>query len=141
MRKRILILLMCIVIMIPMLASCSFGNMIRDRRQEINVIDGALVKFEGINGYGKAKITGQFTWHDMFISILQLDPERYSSNLVIENIKSKVTYSISSSEDLSNGDTITITAKYNNEDVENMESNSQGHRRTLLLRVLRIYRM
>jgi predicted ThiF/HesA family dinucleotide-utilizing enzyme len=85
--------------------------------QEINVIDSATILFEGINGYGQAKINEYFTWHDMFIDILQLDPKRDADKNTINYIKSKVIYSINSSENLSNGDTITVTATYNNEDV------------------------
>jgi len=95
-------------------------------KKQIDVMEGVELEFNGVNGYGTAYIADEFTWEDEAMEAAGItegmdsddDAEALSMFQGMYVVESAVEYEISPRENLSNGDVVTVTAKVDNEAVE-----------------------
>ena len=113
MRKRsvsIIIISMCLLC----LSGCGLW------KKKIDVTKTLSLKFNGVNGYGTADLVDAYLWEDE--AFKKAGIKDLNSLTALGNafaIENAVSYDISPSEDLSNGDKVTVTASINKEVAKN----------------------
>ena len=110
MKKRMLAILLT-AMMILGLTSCG--------KKKIDVTETISLNFSGVNGYGIAEVENAYAWEEEAFreaGITNIDSMGALEDAFI--IESSVTYNLSSKENLSNGDVVTVTAVCDNEAVE-----------------------
>lgn len=100
------------------MALTSCGKEKEDASKKVDVSGGYEIFFTGMNGYGTAELTGSYAWIE---DILKSEGDDMSRNEIIsfqENLRNAVTYTITPSEGISNGDEITVSIDVDNSLVE-----------------------
>ena len=103
-------------------------------KKEIDVTEGLEVEFNGVDGYGTARISNEFFWEEEALEAAGLvekadsgnDDEAIGAIQGIYAVESAVEYTIAPKENLSNGDEVTVTAKIRNESVEDYKIEFTG---------------
>lgn len=103
-------------------------------KKEIDVMEGLEVQFNGVNGYGTARISDEFFWEDEALDTAGLmekadsdnDDEAMGALQGIYAVESAVEYRIAPTEGLSNGDEVTVTVKLSNNSVEDYKIEFTG---------------
>ena len=110
------------VVLLVVLAVVLFGS----SKTSIDVTEGVTLEFGGANGYGTASLVGEGDWWDEAYAVLE---EEYDSgsdedSLMLFasaiNLGSAVSFELSASEGLSNGDVVTVTVSIDEELIEDM---------------------
>ena len=88
-------------------------------KKEINVTDGLAVEFNGVDGYGTARVADEFFWEEEALEAAGLEDGEETENSLrgVYLIETAVEYEVSPDEGLSNGDEVTVTVKLDNESV------------------------
>ena len=104
-RKRRMLLMMISIFVVALLSGCSSS-------EAISVIADMEITFSGADGYGVAEVENAYTWVDN----LNLDTDNDGENDpdVVNEVRSAVTYELDKTENLSNGDTVTLTVTVDN---------------------------
>lgn len=91
-------------------------------KKKINVMDGLVVKFDGYDGYGTVKLENEYAWENEAFESAGIESIN-GLNTFAEafSIESAVTYEVVPSENLSNGDEITVKAIINQEVLEDYD--------------------
>ena len=103
-------------------------------KKEIDVMEGIEVEFSGVDGYGTARIADEYVFEDAALEAAGLtekmdsdfDDEAMGTLQGVYTIEEAVKYEVSPSENLSNGDVVTVTASINNESVEDFKIQFTG---------------
>ena len=113
-------------------------------KKEVDVMAGIEVEFSGVDGYGTARITDKDAWEEEAFEAAgikeKLDAD---SEEVIEAtqaafvIEEAVRFEISPTENLSNGDVVTVTAVLDNESVEDYKIAFIGDKKTFTVEGLK----
>ena len=113
-------------------------------KTEIDVMEGIEVEFSGVDGYGTAWINDTDAWEEAAFEAAgikeKLDTD---SEEVIEAtqaafvIEEAVRFEISPTENLSNGDVVTVTAALDNESVEDYKITFIGDKKTFTVEGLK----
>ena len=113
-------------------------------KKEVDVMAGIEVEFSGVDGYGTAWITDKDAWEERAFEAAgikeKLDAD---SEEVIEAtqaafvIEEAVRFEISPTENLSNGDVVTVTAIVDNESVEDYKIVFKGDKKTFTVEGLK----
>lgn len=114
-------------------------------KKEIDVMDGIEVEFSGVDGYGTARITDEYIFEDAALEASGLmadmdsddDDEAMEAFQGVYKIEEAVKYEISPSENLSNGDKVTVSVKVNNESVEDYKIAFTGSEKTFTVEGLK----
>ena len=115
-----------LILMTGALAGCG--------KKEIDVMEGIEVEFSGVDGYGTARIADEYVFEDAALEAAGLtekmdsdfDDEAIGTLQGVYTIEEAVKYEVSPSENLSNGDVVTVTASINNESVEDFKIQFTG---------------
>lgn len=104
-RKRLITVIVATALIMSFLSGCS-------PTEAISVIADMEITFSGADGYGVAEVENAYTW----VEDLNLDTNNDGENDsdVISEVQSAVTYELDKTEDLSNGDTVTLTVSVDN---------------------------
>lgn len=94
------------------------GTMTGCGKTKIDVMEDLEVAFSGVDGYGTAAITNKYDWEEEALEAIGGDPEDVSLLGDMMKIESAVSFEISPSEGLSNGDTVTVKTSVDNEKVK-----------------------
>ena len=92
----------------------------------IDVTEGVALEFAGANGYGTASLVGEDGWWDEAYAVLEEEYDSGSDEDYLMlfasaiNLGSAVSFELSDSDGLSNGDTVTVTVSIDEELVEDM---------------------
>ena len=75
-------------------------------KKEINVTDGLAVEFNGVDGYGTARVADEFFWEEEALEAAGLEDGEETENSLrgVYLIETAVEYEVSPDEGLSNGD-------------------------------------
>lgn len=113
-------------------------------KKEVDVMAGIEVEFSGVEGYGTARIANTDAWEESAFEAAgikeKLDAD---SEEVIEAtqaafvIEEAVRFEISPTENLSNGDVVTVTAIVDNESVEDYKIAFKGDKKTFTVEGLK----
>lgn len=103
-------------------------------KKEIDVMEGIEVEFSGVDGYGTARISDEYVFEEAALEAAGLtekmnsdfDDEAIGTLQGVYTIEEAVKYEVSPSENLSNGDVVTVTASINNESVEDFKIQFTG---------------
>ena len=95
------------------------GTMTGCGKTKIDVMEDLEVAFSGVDGYGTAAITNEYDWEEEALEAIGgSDPEDVSFLGDMMKIESAVSFEISPSEGLSNGDTVTVKVSVDNEKIK-----------------------
>lgn len=96
------------------------GTLTACGKKQIDVMEGVELEFSGVNGYGTVYIADEFTWEEEALEAAGITDDSEALNALqgLYAVESAVEYEISPRENLSNGDVVTVTAKVDNEAVE-----------------------
>lgn len=94
------------------------GTMTGCGKTKIDVMEDLEVSFSGVDGYGTAAITNKYDWEEEALEAIGGDPEDVSLLGDMMKIESAVSFEISPSEGLSNGDKVTVKTSVDNEKVK-----------------------
>lgn len=114
-------------------------------KKQIDVMEGIELKFNGVNGYGTAYIADANVWEDEALEAAGLaeamdsdnESEALSAIRGVFAIESAVKYEISPRENLSNGDEVTVTVKFDNESVEDYKIEFTGKEKKFIVKGLK----
>lgn len=81
-------------------------------KKNVSLLDTVEVNFSGMDGYGTAYITGEDDWIETVIGNEGTDLEKLGAYV---QLKKAVKFSLSETEDLSNGDKLELTVKVDEE--------------------------
>lgn len=99
-------------------------------KKQIDVMEDVELEFNGVNGYGTARIADEYAWEEEALEAAGIteddDSDGFDALRVIYTVESAVEYEISPRENLSNGDVVTVTAKVDNESVEDYKIEFTG---------------
>lgn len=115
-----------LILMVVALSGCG--------KKEIDVMEGIEVEFSGVDGYGTARIADEYVFEEAALEAAGLaekmdsdfDDEAIGTLQGVYTIEEAVKYEVSPSENLSNGDVVTVTASINNESVEDFKIHFTG---------------
>ena len=112
-----------IICLITVLAAAMMGLTGCGGGTKIDVTEGVEVSFSGANGYGKAAISGTSEWEDEAYAVIY---EKYSGNyeklLQYEILlyDADVSFELSQTEGLSNGDTVTVNVTIDDSNISDL---------------------
>lgn len=87
-------------------------------KTEIDVMENLEVEFNGVDGYGTARLVNEYDWEDVaYEAIGGDDSEDISLLRDMMKIEGAVSFELYPNEDLSNGDEVTVRAVVDNEAV------------------------
>lgn len=113
MRNRRIIIL-AIGVMVFCLSGCG--------KKKISVTDELMVSFNGYNGYGTAKLENEYAWESEALEAAGIESvEGWDTFAEALKIESAVSYEMSPTENLSNGDEVTVKAIINQNAIENFD--------------------
>lgn len=112
----------------------AIGTLTGCGKEQIDVIEGIELEFNGVDGYGTATIADEFVWEDAALEAAGItdaldsdnDSEAINALKGVFVIESAVEYEISPKDNLSNGDIVTVTVKVDNESVEDYDIEFTG---------------
>lgn len=83
-------------------------------KKKVDLLSTVEVEFAGLDGYGTAYITGQDDWMEMIVDVDDIkDSDELALLGTYLQLQKAVKFSLSETEDLSNGDKIQLTVKVN----------------------------
>lgn len=114
-------------------------------KKQIDVMEDIELKFNGVNGYGTAYIADANVWEDEALEAAGLaeamdsddESEAFGALKGVFTIESAVKYEISPKENLSNGDEVTVTVKFDNESVEDYKIEFTGKEKKFIVKGLK----
>lgn len=123
----------------------AMGTLTGCGKKQIDVMEEIELKFNGVNGYGTAYIADANVWEDEALEAAGLaeamdsdnESEALSAIRGVFIIESAVKYEISPRENLSNGDEVTVTVKYDNESVEDYKIEFTGKEKKFIVKGLK----
>lgn len=123
----------------------AMGTLTGCGKKQIDVMEGIELKYNGVNGYGTAYIADAYVWEDEALEAAGLaeamdsddESEAFSAVRGVFTIESAVKYEISPSDNLSNGDEVTVTAKIDNESVEDYAIEFTGKEKKFIVKGLK----
>lgn len=90
-----------------MLTAC--GN------KKIDAMSNVTVSFDGVDGYGIAMINGTNNWEELYLEDIPSDKQDVSMLQALAAMEESIDFVVEPSDNLSNGDTVTVSVKYNSD--------------------------
>ena len=90
-----------------MLTAC--GN------KKIDAMSNVTVSFDGVDGYGIAMINGTNNWEELYLEDIPSDKQDVSMLQALAAMEESIDFVVEPSNNLSNGDTVTVSVKYNSD--------------------------
>ena len=112
-------------------------------KTEIDVMEGLELKFDGVDGYGTARIADSYVWEDAAMEAAGFDEEKMTDENIgdmfrgMAAIEEAVSYEVYPSGELSNGDEVTVKATVDNESVEDYKIQFTGTEKKFIVEGLK----
>lgn len=95
-------------------------------KKKIDVMETLSLKYDGVNGYGTAELSNEYSWEEEALEAAEIKIDDLESWDDVSNIENAVSYELSPTENLSNGDEIIVKVSIDNEAVKKYKINLVG---------------